>query len=211
MSYVAAGTAAVGLAPSVFKLFSGASQKRKANAIKPVDPGYTMNQGVIDNASVLGRRATNYTMPGYNQAASQLGASAAGAFSNGVQGASSSGDVLDLATKIAYGQGQQLNQLNMQNAQGADQALLQSTQANAMAGQEYQNKNAYDRDRYQQQLREKAALTQSANENVYGAIDQAAQVGTSLIAPKAKVSSGLEMSPQQIAAQQAYLKMLGGK
>jgi len=206
----AAAGAGIALLPSLYKGISGIFQKRKANKINPNDPGYVMNNGVIDNARVLADRAGNYSMPGYSQAVGQIGTAGATGFANGVQGASSGGDVLDLATKIAYGQSQQLNQLATQNAQGADSALMQSLGANAQAGQEYQNKNAYDRDMYQQKLREKAALTQSANENVYGALDQAATVGTALLNPKAVASTGQQLTPQQLAAQQAYYKMLQG-
>jgi len=191
--------AGIGLVPSLFKAISGARQLRKANALNPTDPGYQVNNGVIDNARVLGDRAGNYSMPGYGQAVSQIGAANAGAFNAGVQGASSGGDVLDLATKIAYGQSQQLNNLAVQNAQGADNALTQSLNANAAAGQEYTNKNAYDRDIYQGKLREKAALTQSGNENIYGALDQAAQVGTNLITPKATLAqSNPTLSDNQV-------------
>lgn len=213
MSWVLAGSAAIGLAPALYKGISGANQVSAGKKMKPVDPGFVMNSGVIDNARVLGDRAGNYTMPGMGAAVNNLGASTAGAFTQGVQGASSGGDVLDLATKLAYGQQQQLNNLSTQNAAGADQALLQSLNANAAAGQEYQNKNAYDRDQYQGQLKEKAALIQGGNENIYGAIDQAAAVGGSLINPVKSISNTGQpaLSPQQLKLQQdAYLKMLSG-
>lgn len=201
---------ATGLIPSIFKLFSGSSQKRQANRINPIDPGYTMNQGVIQNANVLSNRAGNYTMPGFSGAVNNLGASTANAFNQGIQGATSGGDVLDLATKLAYGQQQQLNNLATQNAIGSDQALMQSLNANAQAGQEYVNKNAYDRDLYQQKLREKAALTQAGNENIYGGLDAAATVGTTLLNPRQSYGSGQQATPQQVAQQQAYLRVLQG-
>lgn len=202
--------AAVGLLPSLFKAVSGINQTRQGNRMNPIDPGYTLNSGVIDNARVLEERAGNYTMPGYGNAVNQLGASTAGAFTQGVQGASSGGDVLDLASKLAYGQQQQLNTLATQNAAGADQALIQSLNANAAAGQEYQNKNAYDRDIYQGQLREKAALKQAGNENLYGALDQAASVGVAALNPVNSVNTSQQLTPQQLQAQQAYLKLLNG-
>lgn len=169
-----------------------------------------MNQGVIDNARVLRDRAGNYTMPGYGSAVNNIGGASASAFDQGIQGASSGGDVLDLASKIAYGQSQQLNNLAVQNAQGADQALLQSLNANVAEGQQYQDKNAYDRSQYDAKLREKAALTQSGNENIYGAIDQVANVGTTLLNPRQTVNTGQQLTPQQVAQQQAYFKMLQG-
>lgn len=202
--------AAVGLAPSIYKLISGIGQKRAANRINPTNPGFTMNSGVIDNARVLGERAGNYSMPGYSSAVGNIGASTAGAFDSGVQGASSSGDVLDLATKLAYGQQQSLNNLATQNAMGADQALMQSLDANAAAGDQYQQKNAYDRDQYDRQLREKAALTQAANQNIYGGIDTAATIGTSLINPRKTFdpNGSTGGTTAQQAAQRRYLEML---
>lgn len=200
----------LGLVPSLFKAVSGIGQINKANSMNPIDPGYTMNQGIIDNARALEERAGNYSMPGYGNAVNQIGSATAGAFDAGVQGASSGGDVLDLATKLAYGQQQQLNNLAVQNAAGADQALIQSLGANAAAGQQYQDKNAYARDLYQGQLREKAALTQAGNENLYGAIDQGATIGSTLLNPKKTVNTGQQLTPQQVQAQQAYLKMLSG-
>lgn len=178
----------VGLVPSLFKAISGIGQARRGRKMNPIDPGYTLNSGIIDNARVLEERAGNYTMPGYGNAVNQIGGATASAFDQGVQGASSGGDVLDLATKLAYGQQQQLNNLNVQNAAGADQALMQSLDANAAAGQQYQDKNAYARDQYQAQLREKAALMQAGNENIYGALDQAATVGSTLLNPRKTIS-----------------------
>jgi hypothetical protein len=203
--------AAVGLVPSLFQLFSGNAQIRAANKINPTDPGYKINEGIINNARILENRAGNYTMPGYSGAVDQIGGATANAFTKGIQGASSGGDVLDLATKLAYGQQQQINQLAQQNAQGADQALMQSLNANAQAGQEYQNKNAYERELYQQKLREKAALLQGGNQNMYGAIDSIANVGTTLLNPRQSVNTGQQLTPEQLAAQATYLKSLGGQ
>lgn len=199
---------ATGLIPSLFKGISGIRQLNQANKINPVDPGYSLNSGVVDNARILQERAGNYQMPGYGQAVNNINMASSQAFSNGVQGASSGGDVLDLASKLAYGQSQQLNNLALQNAQGVENAQNMSLNANAMAGQEYQNKNAYDRDIYQQQLREKAALRQSGNENLYGAIDTAATVGTRLLNPKVLGQSSQQLTPEQLQAQQAYYKLL---
>lgn len=168
--------AGVSLLPSLFKGISSIFQKNRANKINPTDPGFQINNGVVANAESLRNRVGNYLMPGYNKSMNDVKGAYSTAFNNGVQGASSSGDVLDLATKIAYGQANATNDLNVRNAQGSEQAYLQYLDANAAEGREYQNKNAYERDVYQQQLREKAGLTQAANENAYGAIDSASGV-----------------------------------
>lgn len=202
---------ATGLIPSLFKGISGIKQLNQANNMNPVDPGFTMNQGILDNSRILQERASNYQIPGYNQAVNNINMASGQAFSRGVQGATSGGDVLDLASKLAYGQSQQLNNLALQNAQGVENAQLQSLNANALAGQQYQDKNAYDRDIYQQQLRERAALRQAGNENLYGALDSAATIGTRLLSPRDMSSSGQQLTPQQLQAQQAYYKLLNNQ
>lgn len=177
-------TAGISLLPSLFKGIAGLGQKRRANRINAQDPGYELNNQVIDNAQQLKNRYLNYEMPGYDQQLNRIGTNYASAFNQGVQGATSGADVLDLATKLAYGQGQQQNQLAVQNAIGRDQALLQFQNANALAGREYQNRNAYDREMYQRKLAEKAALTQAANENLYGALDTGSSVLGGILTPK---------------------------
>lgn len=160
--------------PEIFKFFKGRQQIRQANAINPIQPNFQMNTAMIDNARILGERSNNYTMPGYNLALDNINQNASSQFNNGVQGASSGGDVLDLANKINYGTNNSLNQLEGQNAQGADNALQQYLQANSMAGNELVRKNQYDLDQYQRKLNEKAALLQAGNQNSFSAGDNVA-------------------------------------
>lgn len=181
---------AASLAPTIFKGIFGANQLRDAKNINPVDPNYQTNTGIIDNARILQDRYGNYTMPGYNQAKNNIGSSYASMYDKGVQGATSSNDVLDLATKLAYGQGQSLNQLEAQNAQGKEAALGQYLNANAMAGQEAVNANAYDRDMYQGQLREKASLQQAGTENLYGALDTGGAIAGAYLNPRKYLNTG---------------------
>jgi len=202
------GTGA-GLLSTAFKFAQGIGQKNKANKINPVNPGYAVNSGVINNARTLSDRYGNYVMPEYNAALNNIQQNQSTAFNNGIQGATTGGDVLDLATKLAYGGGQQLNNLAVQQAQGKDQALLQSLNANAQAGQEYQNKNAYDRSQYDAQLREKAALNQGSAENLYGAIDTAGSVLGSYLNPKKSLIDPSQATPQQIKQWQEYLNIMG--
>lgn len=149
-------------------------QQNKANALKPQNPGYQINQGVIDNAKTLSDQYGNYHLPGYSQMSDTINRNYADAFSRGSQGATSSADVLDLATKMAYGKNSGDNQLNVENAQGKQGLLGSYLDANEAAGREYQGANAYDRDMYQQQLKEKAALDQAGATNEFGAFDQIA-------------------------------------
>lgn len=179
---------AIGLAPSLFKLFKGNSQSNQANNINPVNPGYQVNQNVIDNANILRNRYGNYTLPGYSQAKDNINRGYQDAFSKGVQGATSGGDVSDLAAKLAYGKNIAENQLETQNAQGKDAALGQYLDASTAAGQQYQNKNLYDQQQYQDQLKEKAALTQAGATNTYNALDTGASVLSSYLNPRHTVT-----------------------
>lgn len=133
-----------------------------------------MNQGVIDNAKTLSDYYGNYQLPGYSKMLDNINNNYSSAFAGGVQGATSGGDVLDLASKMAFGKNQSLNQLGVQSAQGKQGALGDYLTANAAAGQQYQDQNAYERDQYDKQVRAKAALTQAGAQNTYGAVDQLA-------------------------------------
>lgn len=192
LSIAAAGAS---LLPSLFGFGRGRRQRREARRLRAAaqDPGYQMNQGVIDNARILQERASNYTMPGYRQALANINQSYAGAFNRGIQGATSSGDVLDLASRMAYGQGQAVNDLALQNTMGAEQAQLQSLNANAQAGQEYQAANAYQRGLYQQQLAEAAALYNAGEQNIGNALQDVSSVGSAML-----MNPSVFSRPQQI-------------
>lgn len=181
MSFVAVG-AGIAAVSAGYSIYSGVKQSKEAKRLREgaVDPGYEVNQALVDNARIMGDRYGNYTLPGYEAMKANVNQSAGQAFSQGVQGASSSGDVLDLAARIAYGQQQGLNQVEMANAQGRDQALLQYLDANVAAGQQYQSQNEYERQRYQEQLREAAALQQAGAVNTAQGADSLAGIGTSL-------------------------------
>jgi hypothetical protein len=181
--------AGISLIPSIWKGIQGIGQRKAANKINPINPGYEMNRGVIDNARILQERSNNYLMPGYGQAMDNISGTYSNAYNQGVQGASSGGDVLDLAAKLAYGQGQQTNALATLNAQGAEGAKLQSLQANTLAGEEYQAKNAYDRAQYDAKLREKAALLEGGSQNLYGALDIGSSVAGAYLNPKKFVNT----------------------
>lgn len=175
-----AGIAAI---PSIFGAVRGVGQRRQAKRIRAaaVDPGYEMNSGVLANRDILENRYNNYTLPGMSQQLNRIGTNAATAFNRGVQGASSGGDVLDLATKIAYGTGQQQNQLMLQNAMGKENALGDYLNANVAVGNEQQAKNRYDQEMFMRQLNEAAALYGASDQNINNAITGLSSIGTSMV------------------------------
>lgn len=178
---IAAGAAAA--IPSIFGAIRGIGQRRQAKRIRAsaVDPNYEMNAGVLQNKDILENRYNNYQLPGYSQQMNRIGTNAATAYNNSVQGASSSGDILDAATKIAYGTGQQQNQLMLQSAQGKDAALGGFLNANVAAGQERQDANAYQHQKYMQKLQEAAALYGASDQNLNNAATGIGSIGGSLI------------------------------
>lgn len=206
MAFVASTAIGLGLSvlPSIYKGIKGIGQSNKANKMHPISPGYRMNQGVIDNARTLSDTYNNYTMPGYGQAQSNINSTFKNAYDTGVQGASSGNDVLELATRMAYGKNQANNQLSVQNAQGKQSLLGEYLNANAAAGQEQVNANAYDRDQYDRQLKEKAALTQAGAQNTYGAVDQLAGIGAKYAFAKSGNSSSTAITPDDAAGSSTY-------
>lgn len=177
MGWIAAGGLALGLGSSVFKGVTGANQKAQASQINPNDPGYQINQQIIDNAKTLSDKYNNYVMPGYSVAKNDLDNSLATAMSSAREGATSSGDLLDAASKFNFNQNKALNNLNVTGAQMKESLLPQVLQANAAAGNEAVLNNKFDNDRYDQQVKAKAALNQAGNTNLFGAIDGIASAG----------------------------------
>lgn len=176
--------AGIGLGAAGIKYLLGANQRKAANAIHPFNPGYQMNNEVIDNARVLGDEYTNYQLPGYSQMLDNLKGSYNNTIENSEKGATSSADVLDAANKANFQQQQQLEALGAQQQQGKKNALTAYLAAKAQAGAEYQDKNTYDREQYNQQLQLKNQLNNNATANQYGAADQAGKLVSSIFSYK---------------------------
>lgn len=174
MSYAAIAIAGTGIASALITRSAARKQQRQAEAINPVDPG--PNQALLDNARILGDRSSNYMMPGFSAAEAGINASAASAYDNAVQGAASSGDVLDAAARIAYGQQSSLNNLHTQNAAGRDQALLQYLNANAAAGAD---STGWQRQQFLNDQQRRAQLMNAGQLNEMNAIqDGLGAIGT---------------------------------
>lgn len=192
MAWIAVAGTVISAAPAVYKAIKGIGQTNAANRMHPVNPGYQMNQGVIDNAKTLSDQYGNYQLPGYSQDVNNINSTGQNEFANGVQGATSGADVLDLAVKTAYAKNQAFNRLGQENAQGKQSMLGAYLDANAAAGQQYVEKNAYDRDQYNAALKQKAALTQAGAENTYGAVDQLAGLASKYTFSKGRKVTGVD-------------------
>lgn len=173
--------AAIGALPSILGLFTGNKQRKAANRINPIAPTFVANSGILDNQRILNQMYNNYTLPGSTAIKDNLDQGYATALNTAAQGATSSSDVLDSAAKLSYNQGQNLNALGLQEAQGKQQLLSSVLSANEQAGNEAVRKNQLDEERYQALLKEKAALTQAGAANTYNAVDGLATLGGSLL------------------------------
>jgi hypothetical protein len=178
------------LAPTLFKGISSIMQKIHANKIKPVDPGYQINNEVVDNARILSEKYNNYVMPGTAQLESNLRTSFNTGLNSAEQGATTGGDVIDAATRLELNNNNAQTQLAMAQAQGKEQLLPQVLSAKAMAGNEFVKKNEYDNSRYQEKIAEKGALTQASAINGYSAADNMGKFANSLLAYKTPVFNG---------------------
>lgn len=170
------------------KYLLGSAQRKAANALHPIDPGYQLNNEVIDNARVLGDQYANYQLPGEQQAVNNIKGNTAAGFVRAQQGATSGADLLDAANKGAYVERQQLENLATQSAAGKTSILTQYLAAKAAAGAEYQNKNAADRERYAQQMQLKNQLNNNATANQFSAADSSGKLIASIFASKGGIT-----------------------
>lgn len=172
--------AGLGLGLGGIKYLMGSAQRKQANSIHPINPGYQMNNEVLDNARITGDVYGNYQLPGYSKLLTDLNGSYADSFTKAQQGATSSADLLTAANTGNQVHNDQLDKLAVVNAQGKQSALTQYLAAKAAAGQEQQNKNEYDRNEYEKQLDLKNRLNNNATANQYGAADQAGKLISSI-------------------------------
>src|SRR5207253_449401 len=115
MSFFTVVGGALALGTTVYKGIKGQQQINQAKSMALNDPGYQLNQGIIDNARQLSEKYNNYVMPGYSQALQRINQHYATGMNAAEQGATSGGDVLDAANKLNYSQNQATNQLAVTN------------------------------------------------------------------------------------------------
>jgi hypothetical protein len=173
-----------GLAMAGAKFFQGMKQKRMADKIVAINPGYQMNTAKIDAASAYGNRFGNYEIPGKAQIMNNMGRSGAASLNTIQQGASSAADIISGATAVNNSQNDQMNNLAVQEAQSKDSMFDKVVGARVDAGQEYVKKNEYDREQYDRKLQEKADLTNASLANKFGAADQASKLVAGMLSYK---------------------------
>lgn len=200
MSFAAVVAGGVALTGMAIQADKGAKQEATAKAMSVVDPGFVGNPALERRASILGDRAFNYTLPGSSQALQDIDRASAAAFSSGVQGATSSNDVLDLASRMAYGNQSARNRILSQQAAGGEQALMSYLDAEAAAGQNTAGANEWDRNQYLRKQQEQANLTNAGMLNTNNAIQSGlntiGQIAASKIAGNKK-----KLTPEEYALQ----------
>ena len=165
----------------IYKGIAARNQMKKANALRPIDPGYVANPGIIDNQRILNERFGNYVMPGKQEAINNINLNGQQAFANAEAGATSGGDLIDAATKISYGTNNAIGSLGVAEAQMKEGLLPQLLNSNAAAGNELVKRNEFDQMRYEQQLDDKNALTQAGNINAFSVVDDVGTLGGTLL------------------------------
>lgn len=124
MDPITISSIALSAIPALGKLFGSGKQKRQAEELAASNnfTPYQLPNEVLQATEMLGNQYRN-GMPGMTAAADNIAANASSAFNTGIQGATSGGDVLDLATKVQYGQNQATNALNAEALQFKQNAL----------------------------------------------------------------------------------------
>lgn len=173
MSFVIAAAAVAG-GVGAYKTIAGAKQVKdgKRMAANNKRPYYSRPGEAVDALNIAERSYLNNGMPGADILQNRIGSSAATAFNNATQGASSSADILDAATKINVNTNDANNNLTIQEAQFKNQA--QDTYLGQLANSaNYTDKEfSYNKDQpYQTTAAAASALIGSGNQNIYSGIN----------------------------------------
>lgn len=174
MAWVAVGGLAVSAVGSGIKLAQGSKQNRNAQRIRNSisDPGVERNYALERNAEVLGNDYNNYFFPGMQSYLDQIKSGEAFAINQGIQGASSSGDVLDLISQAQFGSQNAMNELFTQQAQGKRSALSAWLGANQAVGADQVRVNQENRNVYNSRVGEAAALEGASMQNTNNAYNE---------------------------------------
>src|SRR5690242_14586550 len=73
----------------IYKGIAAKQQMNKANALRPFDPGFVANPGIIDNQRIVNERFGNYVMPGKQEAINNINLNGQQAYAGAEAGATS--------------------------------------------------------------------------------------------------------------------------
>lgn len=163
-------------------IYMGAQQKKRAKQIRDqaVDPGIQADESLKRITNTLYDRYNNYNLPGYRNYVDQIQSNSAFAFNQAAQGATSSGDILDAASRAQLATDQSLTNLNIQNASSRETALMQYLDSLRAQGQDSVRVNQMQLNRYDRTLSEAAALEGAGIQNIHQGVQDATMGATAL-------------------------------
>jgi len=194
MSFViAAGAVSAGL--GIYKAVKGANQTAQANRLAKSNI-FTPEEMPSEVGLATDLAARNYTngMPGDAQARNDINRNSATQFYRGSQGASSGGDVLDLATRIGQGTNLATNNLNAQESQYKAQAL--GGYESALGNQAQWQRQLYNNNTLQPYLRTAnlaSSMYGAGQQNLYSGLDD---IGSSVIGAAKAYGGGSDATTQ---------------
>jgi len=173
MAFVFAGAAVVSAGLGAYKAIKGANQAADAKRMAKNNI-FTPEEMPAEVQLGTDLAARNYTngMPGDANARNDINRNAASQFYRGSQGATSGGDILDLATRIGQGSNAATNQLNAQEAQYKESALGQYE--GALQNQAGWRGKLYNNNTLQPYLRTAnlaASMYGAGQQNLYSGLD----------------------------------------
>lgn len=165
MSFAAVAAAAVGAGTSIYL-----SEKQKKDARKireqSKDPGIQRNYGLERTNQILADNYNNFNLPGFTRYREQIASNQATGMSSLLQGASSSEDILAGATALQEQSNRAIGNMYTTQAQGKLDALSAYLGSVNAVGQDQVRVNQMDLSRYEQTMREAAALEGASMQNL---------------------------------------------
>lgn len=183
MTWVSAGATGLAALPSLGKFITGDKQVKKGESLlnTAIRPIYKKPGEVMDATAILADQFFNPRMPGAKNLVSQAGSATANAIDNAVQGATSSGDVLDAVTKIDYNSRQQINDIGAAEAEFANNA--QQNYVNQLMNDAQYTDKQFDVNQMQPYVNQVArgqALIGAGNNNKFGGGSELSKLGAGL-------------------------------
>lgn len=188
MSYVLAGSAVVSAGLGAYKAIKGGEQSSQTQKMAKNNI-FTPEEMPAQVGQATDLAARNYTngMPGTADATNNINRNAASSFYRGSQGATSGGDILDLATRIGLGTNAATNQLGEQEATYKSGAL--GEYEGALGNQANWQSKLYNNNTLQPYIRTAnlaASMYGAGQQNLYSGLDD---IGSTAIG-YAKATSG---------------------
>ena len=178
MPLPALAAAAIAAAPAIgsaaYKIFAGGKQVRDGKKIDKNNKFIKYERsGEVRDALALSERNYLNGMPGSDLYENRIGTSAAMAMESATQGASSSGDVLDAATKISQNTNNALLDLGIQEDEFKQRALGGYTDQLENTAQYADKEFNYNvAQPYQRNAAAASALIGAGNQNVFSGVDE---------------------------------------